>query len=84
MSKVQREQVRIEAEGESPISKGPQIPLRTSSSEVDQLVSELRALPEVREELVQQTIQKLRDGEYSTRESAEQTADAVLRMLNKE
>lgn len=84
LSQVQRELVRIETEGESPATKGPQFPVRTAAREIAQLVRDLQALPEVREELVQETISKLRDGHYSTRESAEQTADAVLRMLNEE
>lgn len=84
LSQVQRELVRLEPAAESPSSKGPQFALHTAAPEIVQLVRELKALPEVREELVQQTISNLRDGHYSTRESAEQTADAVLRLLNEE
>lgn len=84
LSQVQRELVRFESEGESPAAKGPQFPMHSATPEIAALVRELQALPEVREELVQQTIEKLRDGQYSTRASAEQTAEAVLRMLNEE
>ena len=84
LSQLQREIVRIESEGGSPSAKGPQFASHTTAPEIAQLVRELKALPEVREEIVQETISKLREGQYSTRESAEQTAEAVLRMLNEE
>lgn len=84
LSQVQRDQVRYESAENSPNSKGPNFSLHTAAPEIVQLVRELKEFPEVREELVQQTIAKLRDGQYSTRESAEQTAEAVLRLLSEE
>lgn len=84
LSQLQREIVRIEPGGESPSAPGPQFSSHTAAPEIAQYLRELKALPEVREELVQETISKLREGQYSTRQSAEQTAEAVLRMLNEE
>ncbi len=82
LSQLQREIVRIESEPESTPAKGPQFTSHAAAPQIARLVRELKALPEVREDLVQETISKLRDGHYSSRDSAEQTAEAVLRVLN--
>ena len=52
--------------------------------EIPRLVQQLRALPEVRAELVAAAARKLKAGHYSTRESAEKTAEAILRTLTKD
>ena len=77
-----RERLRYEAAEGTPAAKlaGSSSP----QSEIQQLTQQLQAVPEVRAELVAATVAKLREGHFSTRESAERTAEAVLRTLSKE
>jgi len=78
MSQVRREPLRFESAEGVPNSKPPQFTSHSAAPEIVRLAQTLKALPEVREELVTQTIAKLRAGEYSSRKSAERTAEAVL------
>lgn len=82
LSQLNRDQIRIESAEGKPKAKGLQVTPSDATSEVARLLQELRALPEVREEIVQTAIQKLQSGDYSNRESAEQTAEAILGMLD--
>jgi len=50
----------------------------SGSSEMALLLDRLRAMPEVRTELVSQIGERLEQGAYLTREAAEQTAAALL------
>lgn len=83
LSRVRRELLRFETHEAQSGPKSQQLSRVNShaeaSTEIVQLVQQLQALPEVRAELVTQAIAKLRAGEFSTRESAEATAQAVLR-----
>ena len=63
LTQLQREIVRIEQEGDSPLAKGPQFTSHVAAPQIVGMVRELKALPEVREELVQETISKMRDGQ---------------------
>lgn len=49
-----------------------------TDSEINQIVARLKEVPEVRAEMVAQTLEKLRSGELLTRASAENTAKAIL------
>jgi hypothetical protein len=51
----------------------------TSSREITRLAAELRRLPEVRDDIVTLVSQRLAAGEYETKQSASETAEAVLR-----
>ena len=69
-------------------SAGPKIPtdhLQQSSSaehqrapEVVRLTSQLKEIPEVRQDVIARVEKRLNDGVYLTRESAERTAEAIL------
>lgn len=77
LSHLRNESVRHESHS----LNGPKVSSATSrapESEISQLVERLKSVPEVREELVAQTISKLRSGELLTRESAERTAKAIF------
>ena len=82
MSQVRR--VRYESAQLIPSSKSPTFMPHSEAPEIAGLTEQLKALPEVREELVAQTIAKLREGHFSTRRSAERTAEAILGTLSKE
>lgn len=49
-----------------------------TDSEINQIVEQLKQVPEVRVEVVAQTLEKLRSGELLTRASAENAAKAIL------
>ena len=83
MSQVNRGHVRYET-AESPSSKTPQFTPHSEAPEIAVLTQQLKAVPEVREELITQTIAKLRQGQLSTRKSAERTAEAILGMLSQD
>ena len=83
LAQVRRE-LRFESAEASPNSKPSQFSTRAESPEIVQLTQQLKSLTEVREELVAQTVAKLREGHYSTRKSAEKTAEAILSTLSKE
>lgn len=51
----------------------------SSASELAQLVAAATATDEVRPDVVREVSARLAAGAYSTREAAEQTADAILR-----
>ena len=55
-----------------------------ATPEVHHLTQKLRAIPEVRAEAVALARQKLLEEYFSTRESAERTAEAILRTLTKD
>ena len=82
LSQVRR--VRYESAQLIPSSKSPTFMPHSEAPEIAGLTEQLKALPEVREELVAQTIAKLREGHFSTRRSAERTAEAILGTLSKE
>jgi hypothetical protein len=86
VSQVRRELLRYESADEASSSHRPksQFIEHASAPEINRLAQQLKALPEVREELVTQVVAKLRDGHYSTRKSAEKTAEAILRTLSRE
>ena len=84
MSQVKRGHVRYESAESTPTSKTPAFTPHSEAPEIVGLTQKLRAVPEVREELVTQTIAKLREGHFSTRKSAERTAEAILGTLSKE
>lgn len=73
-----RGSVRFESAESSPSSKPPMFTTHVESPGIVRLTQQLKELPEVREELVAQTIAKLREGYFSTPESAERTAEAIL------
>lgn len=78
-SQVRQKLMRIEAADSSRNSKPHQLAENPAKTETARLIQELQALPEVREELVTLTMAKLRAGYYSSRKSAEETAEAILR-----
>jgi hypothetical protein len=53
----------------------------TRSPELLRLSEALHRIPELRQDIVERVSQKLVAGEYETRESAEKTAEALLRQL---
>ena len=79
-SPLHGERIRHESAQDVLASKGPKVSVRITASELVQLVRQLKELPEVREDVVKETIVKMRDGQYATRESAEQTAEAIMRL----
>lgn len=83
LSHIRPEPIRHEAHS----LNGPNlsdVKSQTPESEINELVNNLKQVPEVREELVTQTIAKLRDGELLTRASAEKTAQAILELMSTE
>lgn len=84
LSQLRQEILRFEAAEGPPDAKGTQSQLSVDGSEIVQLLQQLKAMPEVRAELVELAVTKLREGHFSTRESAERTAEAVLRTISKE
>lgn len=54
-------------------SQAQQVP-----TEGNELLGRLRALPDVRSEVVDDVERRLRDGDLLTRQAAEQTAEAIL------
>ena len=85
LSPVNRESLRPQGAGETtaPHVTTPGI-VGASGSEANRLVRELQQLPEVREEMVQAAIAKLRRGDFDKRESAERTAEAILKTYDRE
>jgi hypothetical protein len=55
---------------------------RQRAPEVVRLVSRLRDIPAVREDVVARVEEELRAGKYFTRESAEKTAESLQRAAN--
>ena len=82
--RVNGERVRFEPAEQLPNSKGQANSFHSSEGKLAELVRQLKELPEVREDLVKETIVKLRDGQYATRESAEQTAERVMQLMSEE
>lgn len=78
LSQVRRGPLRFESADGMPNSKLPQFTPHTTAPEIVRLTETLKDIPEVREELVARIIEKLRAGEYSSRRSAERTAEAIL------
>lgn len=52
--------------------------LHVQSAKVTQLVSDLQQLPDVRDAVVSDVLTRLNNGEYLSRDAAEQTAAAIL------
>ena len=75
--------VRLDGNEESPSKASVPTP-SAIENDVLELVHRLRQLPEVREEIVQASIAKLSRGEFTNRESAERTAEAILKTFDKE
>jgi len=65
-------------------STAPSSESEAVSSEQSALLARLRALPEVRPEVVEEAKRRVRDGELLTRQSAEQTAEAILAEQDRE
>lgn len=85
VSRTRLELLRDELrDGSHPQSHASPFVAHATAPEILQLVQKLRELPEVRGELVAEAAVKLREGQLSTRESAERTAEAILRTLARE
>ena len=76
-------QIRIES-GSEVRPKASSFTTSSAESEVVTLLQQLKEIPEVREELVAEMVTKLSDGYFSTRESAEKTAEAILGIQSRE
>ena len=76
-------QQNLHFDSAEPLPGSSALPFTTHSQarEIVGLTEQLKALPEVREELVSQALLKLREGHFSTKESAERTAEAILGTL---
>ena len=84
ISPAKRGAVRVEGAEQSVPAPPSSPPLRATESETTRLIRELQQLPEIREEMVEISISKLRSGELLERDSAERTAEAILRAYDKE
>lgn len=84
LSQLRQEILRFEAAEGTPDAKSTSSKASVDDSEIVRLLQQLKAVPEVRAELVALSVAKLREGHFSTRESAERTAEAVLRTMSKE
>lgn len=84
MSRVRLEPVRYESAETVSNTKSHLFTPHSEAPEIVGLTQQLKAMPEVREELVTEMIAKLREGHFSTRKSAERTAAAILGTLSKE
>jgi anti-sigma28 factor (negative regulator of flagellin synthesis) len=68
----------ISSRDAAPQSVTPESDAYTPSTEWTRLVALLKQQPEVRADRVREVSQKLQSGAYSTSDSAEKTADAML------
>ena len=84
VSQLRQKLMRIETAAAAQSPNPHHFAENPAATETVRLIQKLKAVPEVREELVTQTIAKLREGYYSTRKSAEETAEAVLRAAKPE
>ena len=81
LSQLQSDTHRLESAGRTVPDGHLQQPSSAEhlrAPEVVQLAEQLRSIPEVRSEVVSRIEQKLKAGAYETRNSAEQTAAALL------
>lgn len=83
LPQIQGNTTRIEP-GATGLSSAPHATEHIAATAMTNLLEELRSIPEVRPELVAQTIAKLREGHYLTQESAEETAEAILGAIQTE
>ncbi len=61
----------------APAAQQPAASTHVPSQELLELLDQVRQTPEVRPEVLQRVAQRLASGYYSTRQAAEQTADAI-------
>lgn len=64
--------------GNAPVTEGPESGLASVVDNAGSLQSQLKSLPEVREDVVAEAKSRLAAGEYSSNEAAAQTAAAIL------